>query len=1211
MKPKYSRNLSIFGAIVFTANAAYGTAITQTANDVFNATPQSSFIEATRWSNTTVPTVGNTYSTNGWTFRTPATNTTAYTFAGDSLTLSPRSSASFALSTAPTTMICKGTSSQTLTFTSLILEGGIVGQGNAATTTLAGNISVTAPSGFSISDGNDGRAIIVAAPIIGSSRLYVGSNNNYTTGVYTPTAYTNTFTVSGNNSSFSGGWSLGGTYSPTFFGGATTYNCTFNAASTTFKVGHANALGTGPLELNTGTLNLNGFSPTGLAGVTVPDAGSATIRTAGSTVTATAVTLGTTTGATLKIDNAGLANPVTAPLASTTLNVNGPSTLSVLGTGLATGTFPLISHTGAIGGASGFAGITLTLPPGVSGVPLDNVGSLDVNITAIEFIKWTGAINGNWNINSADTNWKTTVGLADTTYQENAAGASSVIFNESEVAASPVAIAVAATVSPNAFSINNPTKDYTFSGSSISGTGAFVKDGAGTVTFSNALTCTGGTTVNLGKVVLSGASPSSTTAPVATTIASGATLENSFATASLGQGPISCTGAGTLRKSGVGNLVFNGGNSTIALGAGGLIDIQAGRLTFGNYDAQGCSATANQGDLNIAASAIFDAYSANVAADKLTGGGTYQAGYFGPRSLTVGVNGGSSTFSGTIKGNGVDGNSQTQLVKKGTGTITLTGTVNARGAYGENSMEVRGGTTVSPSTLVFSPTDLLSTTGYTSGGISMSPGNNDVSVLTQTAGTLVGSVISVGEYGKGTYNFSGGTVNAGRIEFAWNGGGNNGASEMNISGSARINVNSNGQILMGQYWGRQVTINQTGGEVIQFSDAGVTRGGTGKMNFNGGNQNLTWNLSGGTLSLAGMGWAASGGGFGGGNGILNLNGGILQITSAAFAAPTGTANGMPVVSAKVLGDDVTPNSGAIIDNYGLAVTFAAPILHGPVGTFDGGLKLATSVPGGSLTLSGLNTYTGNTTVATGNTLVLADDAGMTFVLDGTANNKITGAGAVTINGDFTIDTFYANITNGNTWTLVNVSTLAETFGSTFTINGFTEAGITGVHTMTDGSSNVWTFTESTGVLSVSVPGSDAYVSWINGFSVSDPAAGADPDKDGMANLLEFVLNGNPSTSDTSILPALNVTSTAFEFTFQRRDDSLSPQTTQTFQYGTNLTGWTDIVIPAASGSVGLATVTVSAGVPSNSVTDTVMISIPKTEAGATGKLFGRLKVTKP
>ncbi|MEX1117006.1 MAG: hypothetical protein WEB53_17300, partial [Akkermansiaceae bacterium] len=452
-----------------------------------------------------------------------------------------------------------------------------------------------------------------------------------------------------------------------------------------------------------------------------------------------------------------------------------------------------------------------------------------------------------------------------------------------------------ATVSPNAITVNNPTKDYNFSGQNITGTAAFVKNGAGTVNFANTLRVTGGNTINLGKVVLTGGTSGATTA-----IAAGGTLEYSFA-ANANQGPHAFSGGGSIVKSGTGILTFNAGNSTIALAAGGLIDVQAGKLQFGNFDAQGCSATANQSDMNIASGAIFDGYAGNVAVDKLTGAGTYQAGYFGPRSLTVGIADGSSTFSGTIIGNGIDGNSQTQLIKRGTGTLTLTGKVNARGAYGGSSVEVRGGSVGSPSTLVLSPTDLTSTTGYTGGGIYISPGNTDFTILEQTAGTLTGNLLAIGESGQGTYTFSGGTVNAGRVEFAWNGGGNNGPSVMNISNSAALNVNSNGNILMGQFFGRNITVNQSGGSVVQFSDAGITRGGTGKMRFFSGNQDVTWNLSGGTLSIAGM-ERGSGGGFGGGNGILNLNGGILQITNAAFAAPTGDANGKPVVAAKVLGD---------------------------------------------------------------------------------------------------------------------------------------------------------------------------------------------------------------------------------------------------------------------------------------------------------------------
>jgi autotransporter-associated beta strand protein len=493
---------------------------------------------------------------------------------------------------------------------------------------------------------------------------------------------------------------------------------------------------------------------------------------------------------------------------------------------------------------------------------------------------------------------------------------------------------------------------------------------------------------------------------------------------------------------------------------------------------------------------------------------------------------------------------------------------------------------------------VTSSSGYTGGGIYISPGTADVSVLEQTAGTLTGSVIAVGEHGHGTYNFSGGTVNAGRIEFAWNGGGNNGPAVMNISDTAVLNVNNNGNILMGQYWGRPVTINQTGGAVIQFSDTATTRGGTGRMNFFGGNQNNTWNLSGGTLSIAGIGWAASGGGFGGGNGILNLNGGILQITSAAFAAPTGTANGKPVVAVKVLGDDFTPNSGARIDPYGLSVTFAAPVQHGPTSLFDGGLSVESSLPGGSLTLAGINTYTGNTTVAANNTLVLANDAELAILVDGPDATKITGAGTANLAGDLRIDTTNADTTPETSWTIVNVAT-ATYDPSTFQVIGFTESA--NVWTMDDGD-NLWTFTESTGVLKVSPAPAGGFADWIDDFTVSDPSPGADPENDGIENLMEYVLNGNPSLSDPAILPTLDASGANFVFQFTRRAESAG-DTTQVFEYGTDLTGWTPLSITAPTAAQ------ITLGTPAEGL-QSVTVTIPKTLAAPGGKLFGRLSVVK-
>jgi hypothetical protein len=116
----------------------------------------------------------------------------------------------------------------------------------------------------------------------------------------------------------------------------------------------------------------------------------------------------------------------------------------------------------------------------------------------------------------------------------------------------------------------------------------------------------------------------------------------------------------------------------------------------------------------------------------------------------------------------------------------------------------------------------------------------------------------------------------------------------------------------------------------------------------------------------------------------------------------------------------------------------------------------------------------------------------------------------------------------------------------------------------------------------------------------------DPDNDGIDNLVEFVLNGDPTVADSGILPDFDVSGTNFVFTYTRRTDSVAPETVQTFRYGSDLVGWTDVSVPATSGSVGAATITITDG--SSPATDNIEISIPKSEDGGSGKLFGHLRV---
>jgi len=153
-----------------------------------------------------------------------------------------------------------------------------------------------------------------------------------------------------------------------------------------------------------------------------------------------------------------------------------------------------------------------------------------------------------------------------------------------------------------------------------------------------------------------------------------------------------------------------------------------------------------------------------------------------------------------------------------------------------------------------------------------------------------------------------------------------------------------------------------------------------------------------------------------------------------------------------------------------------------------------------------------------------------------------------------------------------------------------------------------------GVVSAVLPSpASAYTTWIDSFNppltnALDRAEGADPDMDGIDNLMEFVLNGNPSVSSQAILPTLNASGANFVFSFTRRADSAG-DVAQIFEYSTDLVDWTTkapIAIPTTPGVSGFVTVGASTGTPPNEV-QAVSISIPK---GSDTKLFGRLKAVK-
>jgi hypothetical protein len=137
-----------------------------------------------------------------------------------------------------------------------------------------------------------------------------------------------------------------------------------------------------------------------------------------------------------------------------------------------------------------------------------------------------------------------------------------------------------------------------------------------------------------------------------------------------------------------------------------------------------------------------------------------------------------------------------------------------------------------------------------------------------------------------------------------------------------------------------------------------------------------------------------------------------------------------------------------------------------------------------------------------------------------------------------------------------------------------------------------------------------YDAWalLKGLDATNNGLAQDPDFDGVENLLEFYLDGNPLASDSAILPKPTLDATYLTLTFKRRDDAEASIATQSVQFGNTLAAWTTSAVgpvstPADANNV-IVTVTENADSP-----DDVVVQIPLTHAVA-GNLFGRLQVIK-
>ncbi len=476
--------------------------------------------------------------------------------------------------------------------------------------------------------------------------------------------------------------------------------------------------------------------------------------------------------------------------------------------------------------------------------------------------------------------------------------------------------------------------------------------------------------------------------------------------------PLSWSGASTLTLNAAGGIVLNAGISNsnpssyltlIAGGAGGI---------------SGAGALANSGELRFN---VNNASAAGALSGVISGSGSVTKNGAGALTLT-----GANSYSGvtTIYGGALTLNPSSPA---SIGAVTIAG-----GASGATLIVAGGATTLNGNLVVGATSADTNAAAIFSGGnlsaqkIYVGNASGAVGAITQSAGAVTttvgdpGFLLGAAAGGTGTYNMSGGSlsVSGGNLAVGVSGTGTFTQTGGSVSAATAWGI-------IGRFAGSSGTYNLSGGQFTTASKLQVGQFGTGVFNISGSGIATstgglaigdaggvgTVNLNGGTLQTGSVAKSAAGGAA-----TFNFNGGTLQAISNNLSASSFFTG---LTSANIL------SRGAKIDSNGQSFVIGQS-LAGAGGLAKSGF--------GTLTLSGINSYAGATTVSAGalqagSSMAFGSSSALTLASGATADlagnaigvGSLAGAGTVTNSGaaatltagaDNTSTTFSGVLQNG-------------------------------------------------------------------------------------------------------------------------------------------------------------------------------------------------------